>query len=173
MRNCFDFDQQLYDYYKIQQDLENIGHNLNFYVSFVGSNETERIEICGKLKILQKLVVLKDKSHKGAEILQKADTIIRFYMINKEGQIYNTADNADILKELLLFEFATEQQREMIQPSLNAHICISENYITYEGRIYKFLNKHSPINLMTTTHVSIFFTRLPPVSKIVNYDSFK
>lgn len=54
-------------------------------VSFVGANETERSEICAKLKILQELVVLKDKTRKGAEILQKADTILRFYMINKEG----------------------------------------------------------------------------------------
>lgn len=45
--------------------------------------------------------------------------------------------------------------------------------MVYEGRTYKYLNNHQQFTNDVTSHVSIFFTSLPPVSRVVNYDQFK
>lgn len=46
-------------------------------------------------------------------------------------------------------------------------------FMVYEGRAYDYLNNHRPFDEQKTSHVSIFFAFLPPVSRVVNYDDFK
>lgn len=66
------------------------------------------------------------------------------------------------------------EQGEDNMSLLNAHISIDcAEHVRYEGRVYRYLNKHRDFDPLKIRHVTILFARLPPVSKIVNYDSFK
>ncbi|CAL5990887.1 Conserved_hypothetical protein [Hexamita inflata] len=166
LRNTFDFDEQLYQFYQLTGKV-----NMNFMVCFVGTTDKEMREISQKLTILNEINLLKDSSKKGAEILHKSNAIIRFYLINKEGQIYNTADDVKILSQLLQNEF---REKFYTQTEEGGFIDVTQpTHLTYEGRIYKYLNKHQQFNAKASNHLTLIFTRLPPVSKIANYDEFK
>jgi len=160
------YDQQLYSFYQIQNKV-----NMDFFVCFAGASEKELKTITNKIKILNEITLLKDGQKKASELLAKQNTDVRFYLINKEGLIYNTADNVTILEQLVKNEFG---DRFYEQTEMGAYIEVNNPaHITYEGRIYRYLNKHLMPTQKMHRHVTLVFVRVPPVTKISNYEELK
>ena len=90
--------------------------------------------------------------------MKKAGTNLRFYMINKESQVYNTADDAGVLEDLIRNEFGEHYYEQTEQ---GAYIeATSSKYLTYEGRIYKYLNNHVIPTAKVHRHVTVTFVTL-------------
>lgn len=149
----FDYDSQLYRFYQIQNKV-----NMDLLCCFVGASDRELKQITNKLKVLNELTMLRDTSKQGAIILKKAGTNLRFYMINKENQVYNTADDAGVLEDLIRNEFGEHYYEQTEQ---GAYIeATNPKYLTYEGRIYKYLNNHVIPTAKVHRHVTVTFVTL-------------
>lgn len=162
----FDYDNQLYRFYQIQNKV-----NMDLLCCFVGASDRELKQITNKLKVLNEITMLRDTSKQGAIILKKAGTNLRYYMINKENQIYNTADDAGMLEDLIRNEFGEHYYDQTEQ---GAYIeATNPQCLIYEGRIYRYLNNHVIPTAKVHRHVTVAFVTLQPVTKISNYDEFK
>lgn len=95
---------------------------------------------------------------------------MRYYLINYEGQIYNTADKVETVEVLLQKEFGDQYYMDAEN---DAFIDVTnKDIVTYEGRSYKYLNNHMEISKLIK-QVSIIFYKVEKVSKLANYDEFK
>ena len=76
-----------------------------------------------------------------------------------------------MLEELIKNEFG---QYYYEQTEQGAYIEVtSPQHLTYEGRIYRYVNNHTIPTARVHRHVTIVFVELPPVTKISNYEEFK